>query len=39
VAIGEGDAGHIPEDEHKAELFVVHIPVRKLIYCEFLGKH
>jgi hypothetical protein len=26
VAVGEGHAGHVPEDEHEAEFLVVHVP-------------
>lgn len=26
VAVGEGHTGHVPEDKHETELFVVHIP-------------
>lgn len=28
VAVGEGHAGHVPEDEHEAEFLVVHVPAR-----------
>ena len=26
MAVGEGDAGHVPEDEHEAFLFKVDVP-------------
>jgi hypothetical protein len=27
VAVGEGYASHVPEDQHEAEFFVVHVPI------------